>query len=139
MNTINLTGNICNDLELKATTIGKSVLTFNLAVKRPFAKDTTDFIPVVAWDKNAEYLSNYGRKGSKIAVSGKLTTRKYQDKSGVNRTVFEVVADTVEVIEGWNNEQGTYDPAVDREPTPTFTKPVEPNFEPINTEDDLPF
>lgn len=139
MNTINLTGNICNDLELKATTIGKSVLTFNLAVKRPFTKDTTDFFPVVAWDKNAEYLSNYGRKGSRVGVTGKLTTRKYQDKNGYNKTVFEVVCDTVEILDSKNDAQDTYDPAVDQDPTKTFTKPVEPNFEPINTDDDLPF
>ena len=139
MNNINLTGNICNEIELKSTTTGKSVVTLNLAVKRPFTKDTTDFIPVVVWDKNAEYLNNYARKGSKIAVSGKLTTRKYQDKNGYNKTVFEVVADIVEVIEGWNTAQGAYDPAVDQEPTSTFTKPVEPNFEPIDTDDDLPF
>jgi single-strand DNA-binding protein len=74
MNSINLTGNICNDLEVKSTQSGKSVLSFNLAVKRPFTKDTTDFIPVVVWDQGAEYLGKYGRKGSRVAVSGKLTT-----------------------------------------------------------------
>jgi single-strand DNA-binding protein len=139
MNTINLIGNICKEPELKQTTVGKPVVTVNLAVKRPFSKDTTDFIPLVLWDKNAEYIHNYANKGSKIAVSGKLTTRKYQDKNGYNKTVFEVVADIVEVIEGWNTAQGTYDPAVDQEPTSTFTKPVEPKFEAISTDDDLPF
>ena len=84
MNSINLTGNICNDLEVKATQSGKSVLKFNLAVKRPFTKDTTDFIPVIVWDQGAEYLGKYGRKGSKVAVCGKLTTRKWQDKNGNN-------------------------------------------------------
>jgi single-strand DNA-binding protein len=139
MNTINLTGNICNDIELKSTTTGKSVVTFNIAVKRPFTKDTTDFIPVVVWDKNAEYLNNYARKGSKIAVSGKLTTREYKDNNGYNRKVFEVVADTVEILDSRNDAQGAYDPAADQEPTPTYTKPVEPKFEAIDTEEPLPF
>ena len=74
MNNINLTGNICNEIELKSTTTGKSVVTLNLAVKRPFTKDTTDFIPLVVWDKNAEYLNNYARKGCRIGVTGKLTS-----------------------------------------------------------------
>lgn len=139
MNSINLTGNICNEIELKSTTTGKSVVTFNLAVKRPFAKDTTDFIPLVVWDKNAEYLHNYGRKGSKIAVSGKLTTREYKDNNGYNRKVFEVVADNVEILDSRTDAQGAYDPLVDQEPTPTFTKPVEPKFEELSTDDDLPF
>lgn len=139
MNTINLTGNICNDIELKSTTTGKSVVTFNLAVKRPFTKDTTDFIPVVVWDKNAEYLNNYARKGSKIAVSGKLTTREYKDNNGYNRKVFEVVADNVEILDSRNDAQGAGTYIDDQMLGQTSNAPVEPNFEPISTDDDLPF
>ena len=131
MNTINLTGNICNDLELKSTQSGKSVLTFNLAVKRPFSKDTTDFIPLVVWEKNAEYLSRYGKKGSRIAVSGKLTTGKYQDSNGNNRTAFEVVCDSVEITDS-KSDQGNYD-------APSFAKDNAPQYEELKTDDDLPF
>lgn len=131
MNTINLTGNICNDLELKSTETGKSVMNFNLAVKRPFSTDVTDFIPVVVWNQPAEFLSKYARKGSKVAVSGKLTTRKYQDKEGNNRTAFEVVCDAVELFDsrtsGNENQQ----------PTNTATAPAE--FVPVVNDDDLPF
>lgn len=99
MNSINLTGNISHDLELKQTTGGKSVLSFNLAVNRPFTKNVTDFIPIVAWEQAAEYLAKYAHKGSKIAVSGKLTTRSYEDKNGNKRTAYEVYADGVEICE----------------------------------------
>lgn len=105
MNSINLTGNICNDLEVKTTQSGKTVLSFNLAVKRPFSKDTTDFIPVVVWDQGATYLGRYGKKGSRLALSGKLTTRKYQDKDGNNRTAYEVVADTVELMDSKSDSE----------------------------------
>jgi single-strand DNA-binding protein len=129
MNSINLTGNICNDLELKSTQSGKSVITVNLAVKRPFTKDTTDFIPLVVWEKNAEYLSRYGKKGSRVAVSGKLTTRKYQDKDGKNRTAFEVVCDNVELM----------DSKSEADSAPTFNPPKEPNYEEVDPDGDLPF
>ena len=99
MNSINLIGNICNDLELKSTTNGKYVCSFNLAVKRPFTKDTTDFISVVVWDKKAEILSKYANKGSKIGVVGSLTTRKYTDKDGKDQNVFEVVANDVFLLD----------------------------------------
>lgn len=99
MNSINLIGNICQDVELKTTQSGKTVVQFNLAVNRPFTKDTTDFIPVVVWNQPAEYLARYARKGTKIAVSGKLTTRKYEDKNGNNRVAYEVVADSAEICE----------------------------------------
>lgn len=130
MNNINLTGNICNDLELKSTQSGKSVLTFNLAVKRPFTKDTTDFIPLVVWEKNADYLSRYAHKGSRIAVSGKLTTRKYQDSNGNNRTAFEVVCDSVEIMDskGATQDDNAHSSA-----------PIEPHYEDLKTDDDLPF
>ena len=68
MNHITLIGNICNDLELKQTPNGKSVLNFNIAVKRPFTKDTTDFFTIVVWNQPAEYLSRYARKGVKVGV-----------------------------------------------------------------------
>lgn len=131
MNSINLTGNICNEVELKQTNNGKSVINFNLAVKRPFSKDTTDFIPVVVYEQSAEYLSRYARKGTKIAVTGKLTTRKYEDKNGNNRTAFEVVADNVEICES----------AKETSSEPTFASPstVIPNFEEIKADEDLPF
>ena len=138
MNSINLTGNICNELEIKQTNSGKSVMSFNLAVKRPFTKDTTDFIPVIVWEQSAEYLAKYGKKGSKVAVSGKLTTRKWQDKDGNNRTAFEVVGDTVELMDSKNDAQG---PGAANPNTyiPDAYKPTtEPKFEDV-TDDDLPF
>ena len=131
MNNINLIGNICQEPELKQTTVGKSVVTVNLAVKRPFSKDTTDFIPIVIWDKNAEYVHNYAHKGSKLGVSGKLTTREYKDTQGNNRKVFEVVCDTVEILSGGNTVEEV--PNQDNKPH------VQPNFEAISADDPLPF
>ena len=99
MNSINLIGNICNDLELKTTNSGKSVCSFNLAVRRPFSVDTTDFFTVVVWNKQAENLFNFCHKGSKVGVTGTLTTRKYEDKEGITRTVYEVLANAIEFLD----------------------------------------
>ena len=111
MNIITLTGNICNVLELKQTNSGKAVCNFSLAVKRPYASDTTDFIPIVVWGKQAEYLCMYCGKGSKIAVSGALTTRKWQDKDGNNRVAYEVVANSIEFLGKKGEGQGQNDTA----------------------------
>lgn len=142
MNSINLTGNICNDLEVKTTQSGKTVVSFNLAVKRPFSKDTTDFIPVVVWDQGATYLGRYGKKGSRLALSGKLTTRKYQDKDGINRTAYEVVADSVELMDSksetatFGNSQGSqgYVPQAYGE-----NLGVSAEFEALGSDEGLPF
>ena len=133
MNSVNLTGNICHEIELKQTNSGKSVVQVNLAVKRPYAKDVTDFIPLVVWNQQAEFLSSYAHKGSKIAVTGKLTSRGFEDKQGNKRTAYEVVCDTVELLDSKTKN--------DAEPTPPpFPAAVDvPNFETLADDEDLPF
>lgn len=60
-------------------------------------KPTADFPQIQVWGKTAEYLCRYGRKGSFVAVSGRLETRSYDDRDGRKVYVTEVKADTVEV------------------------------------------
>jgi single-strand DNA-binding protein len=110
MNTINITGRLTTELELKHTQSGTAVCTYTLAVKRPKVKDTTDFITFVTWRQGAEYLCNYAHKGDMIAATGTLTSRKWQDKDGNNRTSFEVVTDTVEIVSNAQNRADTEQP-----------------------------
>lgn len=139
MNSINLIGNICQSVELKQTTNGKSVVSFNLAVSRPYAKDTTDFIPLVIWGQPAEYISRYATKGTKIAVSGKLTTRNYEDKNGNKRTAFEVLVDTAEICESKATTEATVpDPrTLGGNYIPDAYK--NPQFEELDNNEGLPF
>jgi single-strand DNA-binding protein len=98
-NNITLTGRLTAEPELKTTPNGVSVCSFTLAVKRPHVKDMTDFIPCQVWRQGAEYLTKYGSKGNMVAVTGALTTRKWQDQNGNNRINYEVTCDTVELLE----------------------------------------
>ena len=139
MNSINIVGRLVQDPELKTTNSGKSVCSFTLAVNRPRVKDTTDFINCVAWNQSAEYLTNYGRKGSLVAVTGVLTSRKYDDKDGNHRTAFEVVCDLVSLCE--SKDKGK-DGIVNTQPTKTPNKGVvEPpaQFVDLDNDSDLPF
>ena len=130
MNSINLVGNICNDLELKTTNSGKSVVSTNIAVQRPFTQDTTDFIPLIVWGNQAENLAKYMRKGSKIGVTGVLNTRKYQDKDGKTRTAFEVVANNIYFIESKKTEA---------DPLKEVAKKVDVLVDTDDVDGDLPF
>lgn len=102
MNHIILIGNLTAAPELRSTNSGVSVCTFNIAVNRRFANQQgereTDFVPIVVWRGTAESCAKYLAKGSKVAVSGVLQTRRYEDKDGKKRTAFEVVADDVEFL-----------------------------------------
>lgn len=111
MNHVIITGRLGADIELRQTPQGVSVATFSLAVSRPRAKDTTDWIECVAWRQSAEFLSRYTKKGDLIAVAGMLTVRKYEDKNGNKRTAYEVICDRVESLQRREeNQQGNYSP-----------------------------
>ena len=139
MNKVCLIGNICNDLELKTTQSGKSVCSFNLAVRRPFAKDTTDFFAVVVWNRYAELLTRLCEKGYKIGVAGYLSTRKYQDKEGKDRTFHEIVADELDFFQIKTVGVPTSKPEIaEREPADDDGfKPVDDPLLPFA--DDCPF
>ncbi|MGG2988711.1 single-stranded DNA-binding protein [Geobacillus stearothermophilus] len=101
MNRVVLVGRLTKDAELRYTPSGVAVASFTLAVNRPFANQQgereADFVNVVAWRKTAENLANYTKKGSMIAVDGRIQTRSYE-KDGRRVYVTEVVADTVQFL-----------------------------------------
>lgn len=80
------TGRIGKEIELKTTPTGKSVVNFSLAVT---FDDRTDWFLCVAWDKAAEALSKYARKGDRLTIGGRLLTREYQH-NGENRKITEI-------------------------------------------------
>ncbi|MBQ2959887.1 MAG: single-stranded DNA-binding protein, partial [Oscillospiraceae bacterium] len=100
LNHITIMGRLVRDPELRSTQSGTSVASFTVAVDRDFGgrdggEKQTDFIDCVAWRQTGEFVSKYFRKGSMIVVSGRLQSRKWQDREGNNRTNWEVVADNV--------------------------------------------
>jgi len=100
LNHITIMGRLTRDPELRSTQAGVSVASFTVAVDRDFGgrdggEKQTDFIDCVAWRQTGEFVSKYFRKGSMIVVSGRLQSRKWQDREGNNRTNWEVNADNV--------------------------------------------
>lgn len=94
MNITAISGRLVRDPELRRSQSGKAVTSFSIAVDRPGVKDKTDFIDCVAWEKKAEFVSRYFRKGQRIEVSGIITSRTYE-KDGQNRKAVEVRCDQV--------------------------------------------
>jgi len=105
LNKIMLIGNLGRDPELNYTPSGKAVGKFSLAVSRrrrdPESgeqREETQWFNIVAWDRLAETCNNYLHKGSKVYIEGRMTSRKYTDKDGVERTVWDVVASEMEML-----------------------------------------
>lgn len=99
LNKVILMGRITQELDLRTTPTGRSVLRFSVAVDRRFNKQgeerQTDFITCVAWGQQAEFISRYFSKGRMIAIEGNLRTSTYDDKNGVKHYVTEVFVDSV--------------------------------------------
>lgn len=98
LNTITIMGRMTRDAELRYTQSGKPVASFTVAVDRDFVKDgqkETDFIDVVAWNGVGEFVSKHFHKGSMIVVSGRLQSRKWEDRDGNKRVSWEIKADSV--------------------------------------------
>jgi single-strand DNA-binding protein len=101
MNTVQILGNLGKEPEIRATGTGKTVASFSVAVKRKYTtqqgedKELTDWINVVAWGSLAEAVGNQLKKGSRVFVEGRYSTRSYEDKSGNKRYVTEVIANMI--------------------------------------------
>ena len=87
-----------------------NVCSFRIACDRNFARQgeqrQADFIDIVAWRQQAEFVCKYFQKGSLIAIEGSLQTRQYQDKNGNNRTAVEVVANNINFAGSKNSNAG---------------------------------
>ena len=108
MNIICIMGRLTSAPEIKKTTSGVSVCSVSIAVDRDYkvnGEKATDFIPCVFWRGTAEFVGKYFKKGDMIAVVGSLESRKYTDKDGNNRTVWEVKADKVSFCGGKKESQ----------------------------------
>ena len=106
MNIGSYIGRAVRDFELRRLDSGKAVCSFTLAVDRPHKKDTTDFIDFVVFGQGAEYLCQYGHKGSTVSATGPLTSRKWEDKNGNKRINWEVQCDSVALHDSKKSEQG---------------------------------
>ena len=143
LNSIVLMGRLVADPELRTTTTGKSVCSFRIAVDRGYVKAgeerKADFIPVVAWEGTANFVSRYFSKGSMIAVQGQLQSRQYEDNSGAKRTAYEVSTREVSFCDS-KAETGTNTAfAAPAQAAPAYQTAVPGDFEEITDDEDLPF
>ena len=149
LNKVILIGRTTRDVDFRRTSNGTPVASFTLALDNRFVlkdgKPTTDFINCIAWNKTAETMDKYVKKGMLIAVEGRLQTRNYENKDGNKVYVTEVVCDNMRMLETKNNNTSSSTYLEDYEPanngyqgdvdSSQNTSDIELNI----SEDDLPF
>lgn len=111
MNRVILIGRLTRDPELRNTASGMAVCQITVAVNRRTSQSgagpEADFISVNVWDKQAENVAKYLKKGSQVAVEGRIQTRNYENNEGRRVYVTEVVASTVQFLDPKNSTSST--------------------------------
>ena len=119
MNNVTLTGRLTRDPELRYLQNGTPTCSFTIAVDKRLSKEkqeeakskgqpTADFINVVAWGKQAEFIAEHLKKGKLVGVQGRIQTRTYDANDGSKRYITEIVAQQLEVLE-WEKSDSVDD------------------------------
>lgn len=104
-NTVILIGNLTMDPEVTYTTKGVAVANCSMAINRTYTTDSGEkredvtFVPITAWDKLAEIMAKYLKKGSPLFLEGRLALDSWEDKqTGQKRTKLKVVAENIQFL-----------------------------------------
>ncbi len=143
VNKVILVGNLGKDVELRYTPSGTAVCTFSLATSERFKdkdgqqQEKTEWMNIVAWRQLAEICGKYLSKGSQIYCEGKIQTRKYQDRDGVDRYITEIVMDQMRML----GSKGDSGERTQERPQAAQNKPAAHASDdpPFNPDDEIPF
>jgi single-strand DNA-binding protein len=125
LNKVQVTGRLGADPEVRSTPQGHMMVTFRVASNRSWrgpdgeAHEETEWFRIVAWNRLADVCSKWLSKGARVYVEGRLQTRQWQDQDGQSRSLTEVIAGDLIILDRRNVS------SADEEPPPT-TRPVEP-------------
>lgn len=144
LNLCQFIGNLGQDPETKYTASGKAVANISIAVADGYKDkqtnqkvDRTEWVRVVAFDRLAEVIGEYTRKGSKVYIQGKMTTRKWQDQSGQDRYTTEIVASEMQMLDSRTEGAGSvgeFKPNASHAPQRQAPPPMAEDFD-----EDIPF
>lgn len=152
LNQCNFIGNLGADPEIRNIPSGAKVANFSIAVSEKWkdrntgeTKESTEWVRVVVWQEGlVKVVEQYLKKGSKVYVSGKMQTRKWQDQSGADKYSTEIVLQgftgSIIMLDGRNNSDGggqRQDSGNQgHQGRPQSNQPA---FEPGGMDDDIPF
>lgn len=145
INKVILIGNLGADPEVRHMPNGTAVATINIATSETWKdkqtgelQDRTEWHRVVLFQRLAEIVGEYLKKGSKVYIEGRLQTRKWQDKTGQDRYTTEIIANEMQMLDS----RGSADPAMTHTPNRSkteFNKSPELVTESFEDDNDIPF
>lgn len=150
VNKVILIGNLGNDPEMRVMPSGGSVANISVATSESWTdkstgqkQERTEWHRVIFFNRLAEVVGQYLRKGSKVYVEGQLRTRKWQDQSGVEKYTTEIIANNMQMLDSRQDSQ---------QPTQQHQAPPQQGYQqqapaqqyqqdsaPVDFDDDVPF
>ncbi len=140
MNKVFFIGNLTRDPELSETQSGISVCRFGIAVNRRSETEgerKADFYNVTAWRGLGESVARYRKKGDKIAIIGNIEQRTYEDREGVTKTVYDIIATEIEFLNSAKSDSGSSENYT--KDTSARTEKKKPSLQAFDDDDDIPF
>ena len=139
MNKVFLIGNLTRDPEIRETASGVPMCRFAIAVQRPYSSQDgerqTDFFECTAWRGLGENIARFTKKGKKVAVTGSIQIRNYEDNQGAKRTAVDVIVQDCEFLSPRDSED-SFDDDAPRSSAPAKRKPV---LQAMDDDSDIPF
>ncbi|MSP53516.1 MAG: single-stranded DNA-binding protein [Gammaproteobacteria bacterium] len=143
INKVILIGNLGKDPEVRYMPNGNAVANITLATSESWKdkqsgeqKEQTEWHRVVFYQRLAEIVGEYLKKGSKVYIEGKLRTRKWQDKDGQDKYMTEIIADEMQMLDSRAGASGNDMPKADNRSS-SSSEPVSASMDDFN--DDIPF
>ena len=141
LNRCEFIGRLGKDPEVRYTADSNAICNFSIAVSyKSKDKETTEWVRITAFGKLAGICADYLKKGSQVFVAGRMTTRKWQNKDGVDQYTTEVVADQMQMLGSRSADDAPPPPPSRPKPDNAYRAIKEGNIvqlEDIN--DDVPF
>jgi single-strand DNA-binding protein len=137
VNKVILIGRLGADPELRYTTDGSPVASFNLATSETWKdkngnkQERTEWHRIVAWRKLGERSAEYLKKGKLVYIEGRIQSREYEGRDGVKRKAYEIIATNMTMLGSAGTGEG------DRKP-PAVHASTDDDFIPEIEEDDVP-
>lgn len=142
LNQCNFIGRLGNDVEIRYLPDGKAAATISIGCSEKWRdkqtqeqKERTEWVRGVAFGKLAEIMGEYLTKGSLIYISGKMQTKKWQDKSGQDRYTTEIVINEMKMLGSKSDSQGQQRAPrqAPQQAQPQYNEP------PVDLSDEIPF
>ena len=118
INKVIIIGRTTRDLELRYTPSGTAVAGFAIANNKSYTqggekKEQVSYFDCVVWSKLAEVMTEYVKKGTQIAIEGRLSQRRWDDQNGNKKSKTEIIVETFQFVGGmkekdaWSAEKGS--------------------------------